>query len=119
MNFMREWLLTGRPLAQIHEVALLSDDDLLRAHEEYSVKHLRTLSGTLPATLGMARGALIEALADQQIEQGVASRIAAWKPTDAFGGRTFTSADEVRAAFGEAEQHVLSLIEQGKTVKVV
>ena len=119
MAFLRDWLLTGRALAQVHDAPLASDDDLLKAHEAYSIKHLRTLEASLPATLGLARGALIEILVVQQKEQGELATIAAWKPADAFGGRTFTDPDEVREVFDQAKQEVLDLLEQGKTVKVV
>lgn len=119
MEFFRTRLVTGRALAPLHEVALKSDDDLLRAHEAYSMNHLRTLAASLQATLGMAREALIQALVEQQKEQGELATIAAWRPADAFGGRTFTDPDEVRAVFDQARQEVLDLVEQGKTVKVV
>lgn len=119
MQFFRQWLVTGRPLAEMRDLPLASDDDLLKAHEMYSVDHLRTLAASLDGTKAAARQAMIGLLAEQQKEQDGASKIAAWKPSDAFGGRTFTSADEVTAAFDNAKAEVLDLIGQGKTVKVV
>jgi hypothetical protein len=119
MRFFREWLVTGRPLAELRDVPLTSDDDLLRAQATYSINHLRTLASSLPATVAGARQAIIEALADQQREQEGASKLAVWRPADVFGGRTFADADEVSDAFDDAKKEVLALIEQGKTVKVV
>jgi hypothetical protein len=119
MRFFREWLVTGRPLAELRDVPLTSDDDLLRAQATYSINHLRTLASSLPATVAAARQAINEALADQQREQEGESKFANWRPADTFWGRTFTDAGEVNDAFDEARKEVLAHLDQGKTVKVV
>jgi hypothetical protein len=119
MQFLRDRLVAGRPLAEVKDMPLATDDDLLSAHEAYTINHLRTLTAALPAAVTAAREALIALLAEQQKEQEGVAKIAPWKPADAFGGRTFTDADDVTDAFDTAKAEVLELIEQGKIVKVV
>ena len=119
LQYFRDWLVTGRALAQLHQLPMKSDDDLLKAHDAYSLGHLRILISSLEGTIGAARQALIAALGEQQKEVEGAERIAAWSPASAFAGKSFSSAEEVRDAFHQAESAVLSLVEQGKTVKVV
>lgn len=98
---------------------MMSDDDVLKANESYSITHLRTLQSSLDGAQSSAHQQLIAALAEQQKEEEGTSRIASWKPADAFAGKTFNEPTEVNEAFDQAKADVLELIAQGKTVKVI
>lgn len=113
------FLAEARPLAEIPEVELKSDADLLAANDTYSIAHLRAKAAALSGQLALAQGLVIELLSEQQKAEGEKATHAAWDAKAAFGEVTFRTEAEVTTAFDNAADQVKALIREGKSVKVV
>ncbi len=115
LRIRMEFLASGRPLSEVPEVALKSDEDLLAANGTFSISHLRARLTSIDGVLSTARQRVLAELAAQQ----PSPKVAGWNPKEDFGGRVFTKTEEVDEAFDQAREKVKAMVRSGKAVRVV
>lgn len=114
-----DFLGEGRPLFPVPLPELRDEQQLLAAHAEYSIAHLRSALAALDAQVSLAREQVLQLHAAEQQRKGVAAKTATWRPADAFKGQRFTTEAEIDTALDAEKERLKALVREGKTVQVV
>jgi hypothetical protein len=114
-----EYLNEGKPLAEVSLPELRDEEQLLAAHAQYSIGHLRSTLAALNAQVSAARAAVLERHAVAQEQAGIVNRTVVWKPAEAFAGRSLTTAEEIQAVFDAERDRLMELVRSGKVIQIV